>query len=57
LTGYDLPLEEIKRFRKWGSKTPGHPARGQTPGVEVMSVLSTCVTKQTRDMRYSEREP
>ena len=25
LTGYDLPLEEIKRFRKWGSKTPGHP--------------------------------
>lgn len=35
LTGYDLPLEEIKRFRKWGSKTPGHPERGQTPGVEV----------------------
>lgn len=35
LTGYDLPLEEIKRFRKWGSKAPGHPERGQTPGVEV----------------------
>lgn len=35
LTGYDLPLEEIKRFRKWGSKTPGHPERGETPGVEV----------------------
>jgi transketolase len=35
LTGYDLPLEEIKHFRKWGSKTPGHPERGQTPGVEV----------------------
>ena len=35
LTGYDLPLEEIKRFRKWGSKTPGHPERGLTPGVEV----------------------
>src|SRR5271169_6333855 len=35
LTGYDLPLEEIKRFRKLGSKTPGHPERGQTPGVEV----------------------
>src|SRR3954464_8114496 len=35
LTGYDLPLEEIQRFRKWGSKTPGHPERGQTPGVEV----------------------
>src|SRR5579871_54676 len=35
LTGYDLPLEEIQRFRKWGSKTPGHPERGHTPGVEV----------------------
>jgi transketolase len=35
LTGYDLPLEELKRFRKWGSKTPGHPERGETPGVEV----------------------
>jgi transketolase len=35
LTGYDLPLDEIKRFRKLGSKTPGHPERGQTPGVEV----------------------
>src|SRR5271155_73577 len=35
LTGYDLPLEELKRFRKWGSKTPGHPERGEAPGVEV----------------------
>lgn len=35
LTGYDLPLEEIKHFRKWGSKTPGHPERGHTVGVEV----------------------
>ncbi|HUI77761.1 MAG TPA: transketolase [Bryobacteraceae bacterium] len=35
LTGYDLPLEEIQRFRKWGSKTPGHPERRHTPGVEV----------------------
>lgn len=35
LTGYDLPLEELKRFRKWGSKTPGHPERGHTVGVEV----------------------
>jgi transketolase len=35
LTGYDLPLEEIKRFRQWGSRTPGHPERGHTPGVEV----------------------
>ena len=35
LTGYDLPLDELKRFRQWGSKTPGHPERGHTPGVEV----------------------
>lgn len=35
LTGYDLPLDEIQRFRQWGSRTPGHPERGVTPGVEV----------------------
>src|SRR3989449_9445503 len=35
LTGYDLPLEELQRFRQWGSKTPGHPERGHTPGVET----------------------
>ncbi len=33
LTGYDLPLEELKRFRQWGSRTPGHPEFGMTPGV------------------------
>jgi transketolase len=35
LTGYDLPLEELKHFRQWGSMTPGHPEHGLTPGVEV----------------------
>ncbi len=35
LSGYDLPLEEIKAFRQWGSRTPGHPERGHTPGVET----------------------
>ncbi len=35
LTGYDLSLEQIKRFRQWGSITPGHPERGLTPGVEM----------------------
>lgn len=35
LTGYDLPLEELKRFRQWDSLTPGHPEHGLTPGVET----------------------
>src|SRR5512136_2067341 len=35
LTGYDLPLDELQRFRQWGSKTPGHPEYGEIPGVEV----------------------
>ena len=35
LTGYDLPLDQIKQFRQWGSRTPGHPERGHTPGVET----------------------
>ncbi len=35
LTGYDLSMEEITRFRQWGSKTPGHPEYGLAPGVEA----------------------
>jgi transketolase len=35
LTGYDLPLDQIKRFRQWDSRTPGHPERHLTPGVEA----------------------
>ena len=35
LTGYDISLDDIKQFRQWGSKAPGHPERGHTPGVEV----------------------
>ncbi len=35
LTGYDLPLAQLEQFRQWGSETPGHPERGEAPGVEV----------------------
>jgi transketolase len=35
LTGYDLPLDELRRFRQLGSRTPGHPEWGLTPGVEA----------------------
>ena len=35
LTGYDLSLDDLKQFRQWGSRTPGHPERGHTPGVEA----------------------
>lgn len=35
LCGYDLPLEELRRFRQWGSRTPGHPEFRHTPGVET----------------------
>jgi len=35
LTGYDVPLDQIKQFRQWGSRTPGHPERGHTAGVET----------------------
>jgi transketolase len=35
LSGYDVSLDDIKAFRQWGSKTPGHPEAGHTPGVEM----------------------
>jgi transketolase len=35
LTGYNLPMEQLKQFRQWGSHTAGHPEYGETPGVEV----------------------
>ena len=35
LAGYDLPLDELRRFRQWDSRTPGHPEHGLTPGVET----------------------
>mgnify|MGYP001508752898 FL=1 len=35
LAGYDLTLDELKQFRQWGSRTPGHPEYGVTPGVDL----------------------
>jgi transketolase len=35
VSGYDVSLDDLRRFRQWGSKTPGHPERGHTPGVEI----------------------
>jgi len=35
LCGYDLSLEDLKQFRQWGSRCPGHPERGHTPGIEI----------------------
>jgi transketolase len=35
LSGYELPMDEIQRFRQWGSMTPGHPEHGEAPGVET----------------------
>jgi transketolase len=35
LTGYDLSIDDIRQFRQWGSRTPGHPEHGHTPGVET----------------------
>ena len=35
LTGFDMPLDELRNFRQWGSKTPGHPEYGHAPGIET----------------------
>ncbi len=35
LVGYEVSLEDLQQFRQWGSRTPGHPERGHTPGIEV----------------------
>ncbi|MGZ6274006.1 MAG: transketolase, partial [Candidatus Limnocylindrales bacterium] len=35
LTGYGMTIEDLESFRQWGSKTPGHPEHGMTPGVEA----------------------
>ncbi len=48
LTGYDLPMDEIKRFRQLHSKTPGHPEVGPTPGVETTTGPARAGIEQRR---------
>lgn len=65
LTGYDLPLDELKRFRKWGSITPGHPEYGRTCGIETttgplgqgfMNAVGMAMAEATLAKRYNKKD-
>ena len=63
LSGYDLSLDDLKNFRQWGSKTPGHPEHGMTPGVEtttgplgqgVGNAIGLALGMKMREQRYGD---
>ena len=57
LTGYDLSLDDLRDFRQWGSKTPGHPERGHTDGVEVTTgPLGPGLRQRASAWRIAERQ-
>jgi len=62
LSGYDLPMDELKRFRQLGSRTPGHPEHGMTPGVEtttgplgqgVANAVGMALASRMEDARFA----
>ena len=56
LTGYDLPLEELKRFRQWESATPGHPELGHTAGRrDRRPARSARASRTASGMGFAER--
>ena len=66
LTGYDLGLDDIKQFRQWGSRTPGHPEHGLTPGVETTTgplgqgfgnAVGMAISEASLAARYNRPKP
>jgi transketolase len=66
LTGYDLNMDDIKQFRQWGSRTPGHPEYGVVPGVEATTgplgqglgnAVGLAIAERTTASRWARTDP